>query len=385
MNAHLPSRKPAVRRKTAFMKAQAHAFVADPFLGRTVADEFVLVALLGVGAQGRVYRALQKPFDRPVAVKIFTGEAIATDEARVRAFREAQALGALTDPGIPRLVRFGHLTVDGQLADGYYLALELLEGRSLRTVLEEEGTIAPRRALEITRGILSVMAEMQRHGIAHRDIKPSHVLLTTDAFGRERVSLIDFGIARREGGFEYEGGVELPSEQGRLMGSPAYIAPEPLMDDAEVTGPAGDQYSLGVMLFEMLTGFLPFDGSLQEVLLAHVMDRLPALGERIDPTGHIDGLLAQATAKWAKDRFVDPVAMDAAVAEAIAALDEAARAQTPRAADFEATMKLPPEDLLRPSIPRPINSRARQLIGGIVVGVLAAASSAAGAVWVSLP
>ncbi len=383
MNAHA-HRQPAARRKTAFMQAQAHAFSADPFLGRIIADEFQVFEKIGAGAQAQVYAARQQPFGRPVALKIFSGEAIADDEARVRAFREAQALGALTGPGVPRLVRFGHLDVDGRLTDGYYMAFELIEGRSLRAVIEEEGALEPRRALEIVRGVLAVMADMHRHGIAHRDIKPSHVMLTRDGFGRERVSLIDFGIARREGGFDYEGRVELPPEQGRLMGSPAYIAPEPLMDDAVVTGPAGDQYSLGIMLFEMLTGALPFDGRVQEVLLAHMMDRVPSVGAEIDPTGHIDALIARATAKWAEQRFADPAAMEQAARDAIAAL-ESARAPAPRPQRvFDETMKLPPEALLEPTAPRALSGRTRQLLSGIVVGILAMLSSAAGAAWAAL-
>lgn len=375
--------------RTAALSAQARNFGADPWLGRTVADEFDVVELIGSGAQGRVYRALQRPFGRPVALKIFSGDAIANDEARIRAFREAQALGALTDPGIPRPVRFGHLVVDGALADGYFLALELVEGRSLRAVLDEEGRIEPLRALRIVREVLRVMAEMQRQGIAHRDIKPSHILLGRDGLGRERVTLIDFGIARREGGFAYEGRGEPLSEVGRLVGSPAYMAPEPMIDGS-VTGPAGDQYSLGIVLFEMLTGHLPFDGDLQEVFAGHMMDDLPALPRDIDPDGRLHRLLCRATAKWVDERFADPATMD----RAVVALVEARRAPSPAPAepapvaaeapadestDHGATVKLPDIALARPTLPL-LSGHVRQVVAGVVIGVLAAAGSAAGAV-----
>lgn len=379
------------RRQTAFLHAQARSFNTDRFIGRTVAGEFDLVELLGVGAQGRVYRALQRPFGRPVALKLFTGDAIASEAARVRAFREAQALGALSAVGIPRLVRFGELDVDGHPTDGFFLALELIEGRSLRAVLDDEGAIEPTRALTITRALLRTLGEMHRQGIAHRDIKPSHILLTRDAFGAEQVSLIDFGIARREGGFAYEGPGAPPSEEGRLMGSPAYMAPEPMIDGS-VAGPAADQYAVGVVLFEMLTGVLPFDGDLQDVLAGHMMDAVPAVLGDLDPTGAIQAVLDRAMAKWCDERFADPAEMDRALAAIVegptatrepapipasAAPDLAVPAATP---DHQATAKLPPSLLLRPSLPARLSSHTRQILTGIVVGVMAAASSAAGAV-----
>lgn len=386
----------AQRRKTVFLQSQARNFAADPWLGHVIAGEFELLELLGVGAQGRVYRAKQRPFDRPVAVKIFAGDAIATDEARVRAFREAQALGVMSGPGIPCLLRFGHLEADGRLTDGYFMAFELVRGGSLRALLDGQGRVEPLRALRIARGLLRVLAEMHRHGIAHRDLKPSHVMLTRDAFGAEQVTVIDFGIARRQGGFAYEGDGPQAPEAGHLVGSPAYLCPDPVTDGG-VAGPAGDQYSVGIMLFEMLTGHLPFDGNMQAVLMGHLMRPLPALPSDLDPTGALGRLLVRATAKRAADRFADPGEMDRAVAAIIEGIESHG---APRPApeppsddpcvtaplpsdDPGVTMKLPPAQRLRPERPALLAGHTRQVIAGIVLGVMAVVGSAAGAALVS--
>lgn len=305
----------------------------DPWLGRVIAGEFELVQRLGAGVQGTVYRALQQPFDRPVAVKLLTGEKAADPQYRLRFLREARALELLHHPAIVRLLRFGTIRDEGVETGGLFIAEELVEGTSLEQVIDAQGPLHPARALRIALQVLDALAVAHRHGVVHRDIKPAHILLRRDPRGEERVTLIDFGLARRENGFDDDD--EDLTDAGWMLGSPLYMAPEPL---AEVlVGPAADQYSLGIVLYEMLTGQPPFSGSLESVLLSHAVDNPPALPAAVLHGDVLDGVLQRALAKDPAGRYADPAAMSAALEQALALIERADDTLVdPPGADFTA-------------------------------------------------
>ncbi len=287
------------------------AETVDPWIGRTIAGEFDLVERLGAGVQGTVYRAEQRPSGRSVAVKLLTGPNAHDMQHRMRFLREVRALELLDHPSIVGLLRYGTLRDEGPESGGLYIVEELVEGTSLERVIDTEGALAPARALDIARQVLDALAVAHRHGVVHRDIKPAHILLRRDGFGHEQVTLIDFGLARREDGFDDDD--EDLTQAGWMLGSPLYMAPEPL---AELpVGPAADQYSLGVVLFEMLAGHAPFRGTLETVLLGHAVDPVPRLPLEVDPTGELSAVITRAMAKSPSSRFADPRAMSAALAE----------------------------------------------------------------------
>lgn len=277
---------------------------ADPWIGRTLSDEFEIVERIGAGKQGAVYRALQRPFGRPVAVKILRGRAFASPRARACFLQEAQVLGLLTDASIVRMMRFGYAAAEADQPGGLYIVQELVEGRSLRQVLREEGPLDPERAVHIALQVLGALADAHRHGVVHRDLKPPHVLLTRDARGVERVKLIDFGLAHRVA--RAEAG-EDPIPSGWVAGSPRYMAPEPLR--GKPVGPTVDQYAVGAMLYEMLTGEPPFDGEINTVLRAQVTRPVPTLPLEVDPIGSLDRIVRRAMAKVPEARFLDVTEM----------------------------------------------------------------------------
>ncbi len=209
-----------------------------------------LIALIGTGGMGAVYKARQRELDRVVALKILppaVGESPAFAE---RFTREARALARLSHPGIVTIHDFGR--VEGL----YYFIMEYVDGLNLRQLLQA-GRIAPREALAIVPQICDALQYAHDHGIVHRDIKPENILL--DRQGRVKVA--DFGLAKLMGGVETLTAAALTLEDtltgaGQVMGTPAYMAPEQHAHPAEVDHRA-DIYSLGVVFYQMLTGQLP--------------------------------------------------------------------------------------------------------------------------------
>jgi len=237
----------------------------DPLLGRTVADgRYQVLALLGVGGMGTVYRALQHPLERQVALKLIHRE-LATNETIVARFeREMRMTASIEHPHTVRVYDFGR--IDGQP----FLAMEYLAGRSLRAVLDGGGALPVDRLAAIGLQIAKALRAAHQAGIVHRDLKPDNVLLV-DGYGeRDFVKVLDFGIARP---LEQEAGFQTMS--GAIIGTPAYMSPE------QVTGAPvdarSDLYALGVMLFEMATGAPPFAGSTTALLIAQAQQAAPSL------------------------------------------------------------------------------------------------------------
>ena len=171
----------------------------DLLLGQVVGDEFGLVSVLGVGGFGTVYRAVQFPIRRPVAVKVLHSHFYQNEGIRQRFYQEAKAIGSLTDPTVVKLIRFGE-QLPGTLQAGspgfFFMAQEFIEGRTLHSVLKTAGRLVPARAIAITIQILKALADAHRIGIVHRDLKPANIMVSEDALGGESVKVLDFGIAK---------------------------------------------------------------------------------------------------------------------------------------------------------------------------------------------
>lgn len=238
---------------------QADATIAgvapvDPLVGHTLDGKYRLEERLGIGGMGTVYRARHLLIDRPVAVKVLNQRFVEDEAARTRFRREARAAGRLQHTNAVTVTDFG------ESADGYvYLVMELLEGRTLRDVLAKEAPLDAARSVSLMMQISAAVAAAHEAGIIHRDLKPANIFIVQRADVPAVVKVLDFGIAKLAAeAFEEDDPLTL-TQVGAMIGTPRYMSPEQC-DGAELT-PAADVYSLGVILYEMLTGTVPFSGS----------------------------------------------------------------------------------------------------------------------------
>jgi eukaryotic-like serine/threonine-protein kinase len=254
--------------------------LADPLTGRLLDGRYAVTARIAHGGMATVYRATDTRLDREVALKVMHAE-LARDEEFVRRFiGEAKSVARLSHQNV--------VGVFDQGSDGsfLYLAMEYVHGRTLKQVLRDSGRFSPATALEIMTGVLDGLAAAHASGIVHRDIKPENVLVTADG----RVKVADFGLARAQSAAGH-------TRAGLLIGTVSYVPPEQVTGGT--TGPGGDVYSAGVMLFELLTGRLPFTGDTPlSVAYQHVNTDIPApstLVPGIPPA--VDQLVLTATSR----------------------------------------------------------------------------------------
>ncbi len=216
--------------------------------GTRVAGRYRIVELLGVGGMGMVYRARDERLDLEVALKVLRPEAAAGAHGEERFRRELILARQVTHKNVVRIHDFGE---DGELR---FLTMDLVPGRSLQAVLAEQGALAPEQAAAVARQLADGLAAAHEEGVVHRDLKPANVLLDEDG----TAYLTDFGVARSMAGAAL-------TRAGSLVGTPDYLSPEQA-SGGEVDG-RSDIYALGLILFEMLTGELPFRGeTMGEVL-----------------------------------------------------------------------------------------------------------------------
>jgi serine/threonine-protein kinase len=277
----------------------------DPggLVGR-VEDGFRFERLIGTGGIGEVYEAVRTSDHARLAIKTLLPTFRDVREAVRRLEREARAGGLLDHPNIVDIQAYG------VLADGMpYLVMELVDGIDLGAALEH-GALEPRRALAIGRQALEGLAHAHTHGVLHRDLKPENLMLATTADG-ERVKILDLGLAKLVG-FAAEGSAKL-TETGAIFGTPAYMAPEQALG-RPVTF-ATDLYAIGVIVFEMLTGKVPFIGAdVQSTLRLHVKGTIPRLVE-VAPwcPPALDQIITQALQKDPAARFASASRMAAAL------------------------------------------------------------------------
>ncbi len=255
-------------------------------------------AQIGEGGVGAVYRALQVKLHRRVAVKLLLQDVIGEEELRPRFEQEALTLAALSHPHIVMMQDYG-------LANGRpYLVMELLEGRTLREILDSEGALDPARALALIRQLVLALAYAHELGIVHRDLKPANLIV--QAFpAYEHVKVLDFGMVKLMPGSYLDRGAQL-TRIGFTFGTPAYMSPEHALG-GEVDG-RSDLYSVGVLLFEMLTGKKPYEGEVHDILRHHLASPVPSLAEfqpALSELPELQRLVEQAMAKEREGRFAD--------------------------------------------------------------------------------
>lgn len=320
-------------------------------IGTVLSSRYRLKAKLGSGGMSTVYLARDETLDRAVAVKVMHREMTEQPEQQERFRREARAVAKLSHPNVVAVIDAGE---DG----GYpYIVFEYVEGENLKQRIKRLGPLDPQEALAYAIEIASGLAVAHDRRMVHRDVKPQNVLI--DAEGRAKVT--DFGIARQ---LEQHG----VTDTGRVLGTTDYVSPEQAMGQG--VDPRSDVYSLGVVLFEMLTGEVPFSADTQVgVAMKHVNEELPDVQRRRPELSAATALtIERATSK-------DPAKRYTSVAEMIDDLRTALEVEAARAGstEGEATTVL---KAVRPRR-RLLRVGWRSLAGGLAVLLIAAAAIAA--------
>ena len=286
------------------MAAQA----PNSLVGRTVEGRYRIDALLGEGAVGAVYRVLELSTGRVLALKRWTASALDA-QVRGRFLRETNALDTLDHPNIVKV--FGHGVVDGVP----YMVLEYLEGQTVEELLHEGEPLEVELAIDIARQALSAIAYAHLHNVVHRDLKPENIFLTKQAGGRPCVKILDYGLAKFMAPTGDSTKDKTLTMAGMVVGTPLYMPPEQAAGGS-VDLPV-DVYAMGCVLFEMLTGRLPFEAeSRLELLTAHLRDPIPRLenvrhGLPVAPA--LQELIDRALAKKQTERYPHAGAMLAAL------------------------------------------------------------------------
>ena len=273
----------------------------DRYLGSRVGGKYRLLGLLGEGGMANVYLGVQEPVEREVAVKVVAPDVDDTHAIRERFYREAQIVANLRHPNILTLYDFG-TEDDGTL----YMVTELVQGRALSQVIKKEGPLPVERAMRITRQVLAALADAHTSGLVHRDIKPENIMLQSTTWGGEQALVLDFGIAKP---LDWGGQrMQRLTQAGISFGTPAYMSPEQIQGRRDFTF-ATDIYSLGIVVYEMLTAELPFVGdSFIETMMAHRNKPLPRLESELGVPPIVEDLLRRATLKEPAQRFRDAAA-----------------------------------------------------------------------------
>jgi eukaryotic-like serine/threonine-protein kinase len=330
-----------------------------PQPGDLIADRYELEELVGTGGMSSVFRARDNQLERQVAIKILHEHYADDPEYLERFRREARAVAKLSHPNIVTVIDRGD---DG---GRQYIVFEHVEGENLKELVLRSGRLPVQRALELALAVADGLAFAHDHGLVHRDVKPQNVLLSSEG----EVKVTDFGIARS---LHMDHGV---TQTGTVLGTGEYLAPE--QASGRQVSPATDVYSLGVVLWELLAGDVPFVGeNFVAVALRHVNEPAPSLRERRpDVSPRLEAAVDRALAKDPARRFPS---MAAFAQELRACLAEADGVLPPAQDDIAMTVVTPPAQRPPPARPRRASRSRRRpwayvLLALVLAGVALAA------------
>lgn len=323
----------------------------DPFVGLTLAGKYEVMDPLARGGMGRVYRAIQKPLGREVALKVLDldqleGQA-AIEDFQQRFFLEAASCAQLQHPNTVVVYDYGK-TDD----DDVFIAMELLNGETLQDLIARDGTVDPSRAIHIALQICGSIGGAHDQGMVHRDLKPSNVMLTARGNDPDFVKVLDFGLVKQE-----DNGL---TQSGALLGTPRYMAPEQISNTK--VGPGADIYALGAILYHMITGRPPFDSESKFVLLAsHMNEAAPSIRE-VDPDTPASRELEQVVMRCLRKNPEERYDSMEALARSLAFCPEdtdTANSSLPRASAVPIPVQA---SLGATNVARPLSSAERKLV-----------------------
>ncbi len=257
----------------------------DPLIGREIANRYRIEHKLGAGAMGAVYRARHIKVGRSFAVKVLHDRALSDEKVAQRFQREAELAGKLHHINVVGVVDVGE-TDDGI----HFMVMEYADGPTLGSLID--GPMDPERVIDLVRQMLDGLEHAHGHGLVHRDFKPDNVIVELARSGNERPRIVDFGIAILRDQASQPGRADRLTTAGLVLGTPHYMAPEHAM--GEGVDHRIDLFALGVIVYEMLTGRLPYDGDGVDVARANLLHATPPMGIRV-PTVTVDPLLEAFT------------------------------------------------------------------------------------------
>src|SRR6187399_1609763 len=273
----------------------------DPFIGRTILEgQFEVLEKIGTGGMGSVYKASQPAMNRTVAIKILHPKLAGRKDLTSRFRREARAMSQLTHPNTAKVFMYGEAEEDGSL----YIVMEMLEGKNLNQTVRKEGPMPVERAIPILIQVCGALQEAHDLGIVHRDLKPENIFLSKNEGPPDFPKVLDFGLAKVTERQMQPGSIIL-TQEGMVFGTPEFMSPE--QAQGKTLDARSDIYSLAVILYEVLTGKLPFSAkSPMEYIQKHVTEPIIPLSERVPERRfprELDEVLARALSKQPDSRF----------------------------------------------------------------------------------
>src|SRR6266576_4389471 len=322
---------------------------SDPLVGQTLAGKYSIEKLIKRGGMGAVYLGKHVLMDKTVAIKVLHPSLALDDDVVARFSREAKAASRISHSHAVRVNDFGE-SENGVV----FLVMEYLDGRTLKEIIKSEGPMALDRVVEIVRQVAGALDAAHQQGVVHRDLKSDNIMLS-QTNGSDWAKVLDFGIAKIQQG---DGARDVDITAANLViGTPQYMSPE----QCSQTGPIdarSDVYSLGVIVYEMLAGRVPFTGdSPTVIMMKQVQDDPPSvLAARPDLPASIDNLVRKALAKQPIDRFQTAGELSEALTRAAASVGDFVSATVmPPVADTVANepVNIPADDLDEETLVRP--------------------------------
>jgi eukaryotic-like serine/threonine-protein kinase len=267
----------------ALSEATAAAAPADSLIGTVIDKRYRVLRTLGEGGMGTVYEVEHVTLERRFAIKALRRDLGRHEDLSARFIQEAKAAAAISHPNVVQIADFGHLPT-GEA----YFVMELLGGSSLSAIIREHGPLPPQRVVDILKQVSHALAAAHEAGVIHRDLKPDNIQVCESAGDRDMVKVLDFGLARVAGASRL-------TRAGVVFGTPHYMSPEQASGDP--IDHRSDIYALGIVMYEMLTGRVPFEADTFMGVLSKHLYMLPTpFGEVLGDTAHL-GVLEDITVR----------------------------------------------------------------------------------------